>query len=113
MVAALRHRLLAVVDAPCTARAAAERLGAPVGRLYHHLDRLLAAGLVEVVGERRRRGAIERTFRATGGHAAAVTLRLTPERLAFLRDRLSQLLAPLESADGVETEILLIATPKA
>jgi DNA-binding transcriptional ArsR family regulator len=141
-----RQRLLGVLATPHTVKAAAERLGAPLSRLYHHIDLLLGAGLIEVVAERRRRATVERTFQATarrfevapgalggagagGGEArsalegllaagagppriAHATLRLTPERLALLEQKLGDLLEALESPDGLETEILLIASPQ-
>jgi DNA-binding transcriptional ArsR family regulator len=42
----------------------ARALGVPTTRLYHHVDLLLAGGLIEVVSEIRRRGVEERVFRA-------------------------------------------------
>lgn len=42
----------------------ARALGVPVTRLYHHVDLLLQAGLIEVAGQIRRRGVEERIFRA-------------------------------------------------
>lgn len=61
----LRQRLMGAFGEPATIKAAAERLGVPLGRLYHHVDLLEAAGLIRVVSERKRRAAIERTFQAT------------------------------------------------
>ena len=60
----LRQRLIGAFAEPSTAKKAAEKLGTPVGRLYHHIDQLEAAGLIKVVSERQRRGAIERTFKS-------------------------------------------------
>ena len=109
----LRQRLLALFAEPMTVKAAAERLGVPPTRLYHHLDRLRLEGLIEQVAEQRRRGAMERTFLASAAapQVARATLRLTPERLGLLKQRLGDLLRVLETPDGVETEILLIASP--
>jgi DNA-binding transcriptional ArsR family regulator len=59
-----RQQLIGAFVQPATAKDAAKRLEVPVGRLYHHLDQLEAAGLIKVVAERRRRGAVERTFQA-------------------------------------------------
>jgi DNA-binding transcriptional ArsR family regulator len=42
----------------------ARALGVPVTRLYHHVDLLLQAGLIEVARQVRRRGIEERIFRA-------------------------------------------------
>jgi len=61
----LRLRLietLAQRDASVAELARAVRV--PVTRLYHHVDLLLEAGLIEVVGRVRRRGAEQRRFRA-------------------------------------------------
>ena len=60
----LRQRLLGAFAEPATVKAAAAALGAPVGRLYHHVDQLAAAGLIQVVSERRKRATTERTFQA-------------------------------------------------
>jgi hypothetical protein len=149
-----RQRLLGVFAEPATVKAAAEKLGVPLGRLYHHVDQLAAAGLIRVVSERKRRATTERTFQAVakrfkvrpsamageplaGGapivraaveellasaptdctpetalHIARTRLRLTPERLALLEQKLGELLKALETADGLETEILLVASPR-
>ncbi len=134
-----RQRLLGVLATPHTVKAAAERLGVPLSRLYHHIDQMLAAGLIRVVSERRRRAAVERTFQAAarrfevapeaaGGPARAAlegvlagggvpsvartTLRLTPDRLALLEQKLGDLLKALESPDGLPTEVLLVASPR-
>ena len=68
----LRQRLLQALAVPGTAKAAAERLGEPLTKLYHHLDQLLDAGLIVVVGEERRRAVLERTF-ATAARRIAVS----------------------------------------
>jgi DNA-binding transcriptional ArsR family regulator len=61
----LRVRLLeTLVVSPSTVADLAARVGEPAGRLYHHLDLLLEAGLIEVVGRRQKRGTEQRTFRA-------------------------------------------------
>src|SRR5688572_18405760 len=110
---AFRQRLLGLFSEPMTVKAAAAQLGTPPGRLYHHLDRLLAEGLIRQVGERRIRGAVERTFMAaaTAPQVASARLRLTPERAALLKHRLHDLLRALETPDGVETEIVLVVRP--
>src|SRR6187200_782419 len=59
-----RQRLLGVLATPQTVKAAADELGAPLSRLYHHIGQLLDAGLIRVVSERKRRAATERTFQA-------------------------------------------------
>lgn len=61
----LRLRLLlAFAAGDRTAKQVASELGEPVTKLYRHVDALHDAGLLEVVRERRKRGTIERTFRA-------------------------------------------------
>ena len=59
----LRQRLLQAFAEPCTIRQASTALGEPLTRLYHHVDQMLAAGLVRVVREERRRAVMERYFR--------------------------------------------------
>lgn len=60
----LRQRLLEQFAGGATAKQAAARLGEPLTKLYHHVDQLLAAGLVKVVREEKVRSVIERTFQA-------------------------------------------------
>jgi|SRR5579871_409875 len=59
----LRRRILEVLGLqPMTTKQAAERLGEPPTRLYHHVAALEAAGLIEQVEERRKRGTVERYY---------------------------------------------------
>ena len=60
----LRQSLLEQFCRPATIKAAAGRLGVPVTRLYHHVDQLLAAGLIRVAREEKRRAVSERFFQA-------------------------------------------------
>jgi len=61
----LRQRLLEqFAGGGATAKQAAARLGEPLTKLYHHVDQLLAAGLIKVVREEKVRSVIERTFQA-------------------------------------------------
>lgn len=57
-----RQRLLEQFARAATVKEAAARLGLPLTRLYHHVDLLLAAGLIRVAGEVKRRAVIERSF---------------------------------------------------
>ena len=133
----LRQRLLGVFAEPATVKAAADRLGVPLGRLYHHVNRLEADGLIRVVGKRKRRALTERTFQAadrraadaaavraaaadlaaglTGGDLkmAQPVLRLTPKALCELEQALEVFLRSFESPDGGETRLLWIAAPQA
>lgn len=61
----LKLRLLqAFAESPRTTKQAAAELGETVTKLYRHVDALHDSGLLEVVGEKQKRGTIERTFRA-------------------------------------------------
>jgi len=51
-------------EAAKTTKQVAEELGESVTKLYRHVDALHAAGLLEVVQEKQKRGTVERTFRA-------------------------------------------------
>ncbi len=63
-------------EAKPVAQLAAE-LGCSPTRLYHHVDRLLAAGLITVEREQRVRGVVERAYRTAGRQ-----LRLDRQRFA-------------------------------
>jgi DNA-binding transcriptional ArsR family regulator len=55
--------MMTIDDRHLTPRQIAALLeGVPLGTIYRHLNILLEAGLVEVVGERRVKGTVERTF---------------------------------------------------
>ena len=60
----LRQSLLEQFCRPATIKQAALSLGVPVTRLYHHVDQLLAAGLIRVAREEKRRAVSERFFQA-------------------------------------------------
>ena len=61
----LKLRLLqAFAENAGTTKQVAAQLGESVTKLYRHVDALHDAGLLEIVSERQKRGAIERTFRA-------------------------------------------------
>jgi len=132
----LRQSLLGVLAEASTIKAAAQRLGVPLGRLYHHVDRLEAEGLIAVVAERKRRAVTERTFQAVdrrAAEAAAVraaaealigemagghlrigqpVLRLTPKALGDLEQALEIFLKSFESPDGRQTRLLWVAAPE-
>jgi DNA-binding transcriptional ArsR family regulator len=72
-----RQRLMGRFAEPATAKQAAEQLGVPVSRLYHHLDQLESAGLLTVVAETKRRGAMERTFQAAAQRIAVASSALS------------------------------------
>jgi DNA-binding transcriptional ArsR family regulator len=60
----LRQSLLEQFCRPATIKQAAAQLGVPVTRLYHHVDQLLAAGLIRIAREEKRRAVSERFFQA-------------------------------------------------
>lgn len=61
----LKLRLIqAFAEAEATIGEVAEALGEPLTKLYRHVDALLEAGLIEVTRTRRKRGTVERHFRA-------------------------------------------------
>jgi DNA-binding transcriptional ArsR family regulator len=61
----LRLRLLEVFGlAPATTKQAAERLGEPPTRLYHHVYAMERAGLLRLTGTRPNRGTVEKYFEA-------------------------------------------------
>jgi len=61
----LKLRLLqAFAESAKTTKQVAAELGESVTKLYRHVDALHDSGLLEVVGEKQKRGTIERTFRA-------------------------------------------------
>jgi predicted ArsR family transcriptional regulator len=61
----LKLRLLqAFAENAGTTKQVAAELGESVTKLYRHVDALHDAGLLEIVSERQKRGAIERTFQA-------------------------------------------------
>ncbi|MFF5258336.1 ArsR/SmtB family transcription factor [Actinomadura viridis] len=88
----LRRRLLEELTRPASASELAERLGLTRQRVNYHLRELERLGLVELAGERRRRGFIERRMRAverdrySSGHLLATASSLA-EDVAILRER--------------------------
>ena len=60
----LRLDLLRAFGTPRSPKAAAELLGVPTTRVYHHVDVLERAGLIRVVETRQVRGTVERHYRA-------------------------------------------------
>jgi DNA-binding transcriptional ArsR family regulator len=65
----LKLRIIqAFAAGPRTTGQVAESLGENLTRLYRHVDALLAAGLIEVTEERKKRGTVERSFQAVARH---------------------------------------------
>lgn len=67
-LAPIRRRILAALTEPASAAGLAEQLGLPRQNIGYHLNALEAAGLVQLVGERRKRGFTERLFVAARNH---------------------------------------------
>ncbi|HVV20342.1 MAG TPA: helix-turn-helix domain-containing protein, partial [Pseudonocardiaceae bacterium] len=62
-----------------TTQLAAELADVPPGSLYRHVARLVDAGVLALVGERRVRGAVERTY-----ELAVTSALIDPDRLAAM-----------------------------
>jgi DNA-binding transcriptional ArsR family regulator len=60
----LRLRLLGELEEPDSAAGVARRLGLPRQQVNYHMRQLEAAGLIGMVGQRKRRGCVERQMRA-------------------------------------------------
>jgi DNA-binding transcriptional ArsR family regulator len=64
MVNPLRMRLLeAFSHKPVTTKQVAEEIGEPPTRLYHHVNLLRRAGLIELIKTRKKRGTTEKYYR--------------------------------------------------
>ena len=61
-LAPIRRRILTALTEPASAAGLAEQLGLPRQNIGYHLNALEAAGLVQLAGERRKRGFTERLF---------------------------------------------------
>ena len=101
----LRQRLLHQFAEPRTVAEAAKRLQLPLTRLYHHVDQLLAAGLVRVVAERRKRATVERSFQAVARRFAVSPAAIgegegVPERADIARAAIEEALADAASRPG-------------
>jgi DNA-binding transcriptional ArsR family regulator len=60
--------LLALAGAELTTQQLARRLGdVPASSIYRHINRMIAAGLIDVVAERPVRGTVEKTLRLSSG----------------------------------------------
>jgi len=67
-LAPVRRRILTALTEPASAAGLAEQLGLPRQNIGYHLNALEAAGLVQLAGERRKRGFTERLFIAARNH---------------------------------------------
>jgi len=67
-LAPVRRRILTALTEPASAAGLAEQLGLPRQNIGYHLNALEAAGLVQLAGERRKRGFTERLFVAARNH---------------------------------------------
>jgi DNA-binding transcriptional ArsR family regulator len=61
-LAPIRRQILAALSEPASAAGLAEKLGMPRQKIGHHLRALEAGGLIQLAGERRKRGFTERLF---------------------------------------------------
>lgn len=101
----LKLRLLqAFSESAKTTKQVAAELGEGVTKLYRHVDALHDSGLIEVVEERQKRGAIERTFRA-------VARRFEADQSLFSGAPTDEVVgAAREMLQVAETEILNVLT---
>ena len=67
-LAPIRRRILTALTEPASAAGLADQLGLPRQNIGYHLNALEAAGLVQLAGERRKRGFTERLFVAARNH---------------------------------------------
>lgn len=77
-LAPVRRRILTALTEPASAAGLAEQLGLPRQNIGYHLNALEAAGLVQLAGERRKRGFTERLFVAARNHVFDPGLMQTP-----------------------------------
>jgi DNA-binding transcriptional ArsR family regulator len=94
----IRQRLLAELSEPDSAAGLARRLRLPRQKINYHLRALEAAGVVELVEERRKGNCIERVVRAT-----ARSFIISPEALGALGP------TPETASDRLSTAYLLSA----
>jgi DNA-binding transcriptional ArsR family regulator len=94
----VRQQLLAHLGEPDSAAGLARRLGLPRQRINYHLRTLEAAGLVELVEERRKGNCFERVVRAT-----AKAFVISPEALGVVGA------TPEATADRLSSAYLLAA----
>ncbi|MBA3048827.1 winged helix-turn-helix domain-containing protein, partial [Brevundimonas sp.] len=77
-LAPVRRRILAALAEPASAAGLAAQLGLPRQNIGYHLNALEAAGLVQLAGERRKRGFTERLFVAARNHVLDPALMQAP-----------------------------------
>lgn len=114
----LKLKLLqAFAEAELTPRQVAEELGESLTKLYRHVDALQDAGLIEVVQETRKRGTVERSFRAVAqrfevDHSLLVNSEgsadLQPIR-KMLRDSETEILNALADPKTADEETMTLA----
>jgi len=77
-LAPIRRRILSALTEPASAAGLAEQLGLPRQNIGYHLNALEAAGLVQLAGERRKRGFTERLFVAARNYVLDPALMQAP-----------------------------------
>ena len=77
-LAPVRRRILSALTEPASAAGLSEQLGLPRQNIGYHLNALEAAGLVQLAGERRKRGFTERLFVAARNHVLDPALMQAP-----------------------------------
>jgi DNA-binding transcriptional ArsR family regulator len=109
----LRLRLFEVFKQPTTAKQAAEVLGEKLSRIYHHVDALSAAGLIELVDTQQKRGTVEKYYRSAAERVSVDPAMFRTAELPVEAGELSASLfgAALELA-AAETRKLAKRTPE-
>lgn len=77
-LAPIRRRILTALTEPASAVGLAEQLGLPRQNIGYHLKALEAAGLVQLAGERQKRGFTERLFVAARNYVLDPSLMQAP-----------------------------------
>ncbi len=77
-LAPIRRRILAALIEPASAAGLAEQLGLPRQNIGYHLNALEGAGLVQLAGERQKRGFTERLFVAAQNYVFDPALMQAP-----------------------------------
>ncbi len=101
----LRQQILhATAECEMDAKEIAVALGVQPTRLYRHLDQLVEVGLLEVVGERHKRGLASRLFRAKS--SATPSAEGSPSGYQRLASAQATLFINLEDLTGILRELV-------
>ena len=100
----LRHRLLAILnERAASPKELAAEVGLPIPNVSYHVDRLLRAGAIELVGQEPRRGVVEHFYRGVelASHSDDEWAALDrPEREQITEINVQRMVADLLAANG-------------